>query len=132
MKRIILIMAFIILLYPLNSPAQVCFDDKTAGAMVVALEQAKIAEAQLSTQAGGNAELQNQVDILRGTIRLYEDQIAVYRNMAEMSQKMSDMKDKACQEQIKAATPTFTQNIGKYFTGAGIGAILTGIVILLL
>jgi hypothetical protein len=100
--------------------------------MVVALEQAKIAEAQLSTQAGGNAELQTQVDILRGTIKLYEDQIVVYKNMSEMNTKMSDMKDKACEAQVKAATPTFTQNMTKYLTGVGIGGVLAGLAILLL
>lgn len=100
--------------------------------MVVALEKAKIAEEQLSAQAGGNAELQNQVDILRGTIKLYEDQILVYKNMQDMNTKMGDMKDKACVEQVKAATPTVSQNMGKYSLGAVIGAILTGIAILVL
>jgi hypothetical protein len=122
-----------LLLFPSNSQAQnVCFDDKTAGAMVVALEKAKIAEEQLATQAGGNIELQNQVDILRGTIKLYEDQIVVYKNMSEMNTKMGDMKDKACAEQVKAVTPTFTQNMGKYSLGAVVGAILTGIALLVL
>jgi hypothetical protein len=100
--------------------------------MVVALERARISEAQLQAQAGGNSELQVQVDILRGTIKLYEDQIAVYKSMAEMNVKLSDLKDKACEAQVKAATPTFWENIGKYFTGAGIGAALAGVAILLL
>ena len=98
----------------------------------MSLEQAKITEEQLSIQAASNAELQSQVDILKGTIKLMEDQIAVYKNMVEMNAKMSDMKDKACIEQVKAAKPTFSQNLGKYFTGAGIGGILTAIVIILL
>ena len=100
--------------------------------MVVALEQAKIAEQQLLTQAGGNTELQSQIDILRNTIKLYEEQIIVYKNMTEMNSKMQEMKDKACAEQIKAATPTFMDNMTKYLTGIGIGGILAGIVILVL
>lgn len=123
----------VILLWPLNSFGQgVCFDDETAGAMVVALEKAKIVEQQLSVQVNGNAELQTQVDILRNTIKLYEDQIAVYKSMSEMNQKMGDMKDKVCQEQIKAATPTFMDNMGKYLTGAGIMGVLGLIGIILL
>ena len=100
--------------------------------MVMALEQAKIAEQQLSVQAAGNVELQSQADILKGTVKLLEDQIIVYRSMADMTKQMSDAKDKACVEQIKAAKPTFMQNLGKYMTGGGIGAVLTIIVIAIL
>jgi hypothetical protein len=133
MKKIILIMTFIILLWPSNSLGQgVCFDDTVAGQMVVALEQAKITEQQLTIQAQGNVELQGQIDIFRGTIKLYEEQIIIYKNMVDMNAKIGEAKDKACQEQIKAASPTFMQNIGKYFTGVGIGAILMGITFIVL
>lgn len=122
-----------ILLWPLNSFAQgVCFDDMTAGRIVVALEQAKIAEGQIEALNGSSSELIQQKEILQGTIRLLQDQIATYKSMSEMNQKMGDMKDKACQEQIKAAAPTFMDNLTKYLSGAGIGAILTAVVILLL
>lgn len=122
-----------LLLFPSNSFGQsICFDDATASRMVVALEQAKITEQQLSAQSSGSLELQTQIDILRQTISLYQEQIIVYKNMAEMNSKMTEMKDKACVEQIKAATPTFMDNIQKYLTGVGIGGILAGIAILLL
>ena len=121
-----------LILFPSNSFGQICFDDSTASRMVVELERAKIMEQQLLTQSSGNVELQNQIDILKTTINLYQEQITVYKNMQEMNQKMSDMKDKACTEQIKAATPTFTENMQKYLTGVGIGGILAGIAILLL
>lgn len=119
-------------LFPSSSFAQICFDDATASRMVVELERAKIMEQQLSTQSSGNLELQNQIDILKTTINLYQEQITVYKNMQEMNQKMSEMKDKACTEQIKAATPTFFDNMQKYLTGVGVGGILAGIAILLL
>lgn len=125
LKRGLVLSLLVLLLCPLNSRAQdICFDDATAARMIVTLEQAKISEQQLQAQAGGNAELQTQVDILRGTIKLYEDQIAVYKNMATMNQQMSDMKDKACAEQVKAATPTWGQNMQKYLTGAGVMGVL--------
>ncbi len=100
--------------------------------MVVSLEQAKIAEQQLSIVARSNTELQQQVDILKGTIKLYEDQIVVYKNMIDMQNKMSDAKDKAFEQQLKAATPTFMDKVKSNFLAGGIGAILTGVVILLL
>jgi hypothetical protein len=129
----IVLLLSVILLWPPNSFAQgVCFDDATAAAIVVALEQARIAEAQLAVQAGGNEELQKQLDILQGTIKLYEDQIAVYKSMREMDAKLSDAKDKACQEQVKAATPTFMQNMQKYIVGGGIGAALLGVILMVL
>lgn len=100
--------------------------------MVVALEQAKIAEQQLSVQAGSNTELQAQVDILKGTIKLLEDQIAIHKSMSETLKAMGDTKDKLCAEQIKAATPTFMDNVKTYTFGAGIGAALLGVILILL
>ena len=121
-----------IFLFPLNSHAEVCFDDITSGKMVVALEQAKITEQQLSTKLEGNTELQNQIDILRNTIKLYEEQIIVYNNMTEMNKRMGELKDKACADQVKAATPTFMDNMKKYLVGMGIGGLLVGIAIVVL
>jgi hypothetical protein len=99
--------------------------------MLVALEKAKLSEQQLSVQANANAELQMQLEILRDTIKLYEEQIAVYKSMADMNNRMGDMKDKACADQVKAATPTFIDNLGKYSVGGVIGAIITVVIMLL-
>jgi len=100
--------------------------------MLVALEKAKLSEQQLSVQANANTELQMQLEILRGTIKLYEEQIVVYKNMADMNNKMGDIKDKACADQVKAATPTFIDNLVKYVAGAGVGAGLLGVILILL
>ena len=122
-----------ILLWPSNSFGQgVCFDDATAGRMVVALEQAKISEQQLTVQAGSNAELQQQVEILKGTVKLYEEQIGIYKNMNDMLNKMADAKDKAFEQQLKAATPTFMDKVKDNFLAGGIGAILAAVAMLLI
>jgi hypothetical protein len=122
-----------ILLWPLSSYAQgVCFDDETAGRMVVALEQAKFTEEQLAASNGQSAELIQQKEILQSTIKLLQDQIATYKSMQEMSTKMGEMQDKACKEQIKAATPTFMQRLQQNFLAGGIGAAIAAVVILLL
>ena len=132
MKKIILILAFILFL-PLNSFAeQVCFDEAVASQMVVRLEQAKIAEEQLANQAGSNIELQNQLAILRATIALYEEQTATYKNLRTMDQTMSAAKDKACQAEVKAATPTFMDKLKTNIMAGGVGAVLAVIAILAL
>jgi hypothetical protein len=79
--------------------------------MVVALEQAKFTEEQLAASNGQSAELIQQ---------------------KEMSTKMGEMQDKACKEQIKAATPTFMQRLQQNFLAGGIGAAIAAVVILLL
>jgi hypothetical protein len=122
-----------ILLFPSSSAAQgVCFDDKTAGDMVVALEQAKISEQQLEVSAGTNAELLQQKEILKETIKLREDQIAVYKNMVEMLNALSAAKDKVCEERVKAASPTFMDKVKSNVLAGGVGAALAVLAILLL
>lgn len=122
-----------ILLWPLNSfAADTCFSEEVAGQMVVALEQAKIAAQQLETQSGGNVELQSQVDILKGTVKLMEDQIVVYKNLQDMQAKMSEAKDQLHEQELKAVAPTFWGNVQKYIVGGGIGAVVTAAIILLL
>jgi hypothetical protein len=111
-----------ILLWPLSSFAQVTFDDVTAGKMVVALEQARIVEKQLTVMAEENAELQGQLDTLKGTIKLMEEQSIIYQNLIAMNKQMSDAKDKACADAVKAASPTWWDNMSKYLAGVGVGA----------
>jgi hypothetical protein len=131
-KLVIALLLLGILLCPLSSFAQVAFDDATAGKMVVALEQARIAEKQLEVQAGENTELQGQLDILKGTIKLMEEQAVIYQNLIAMNKQMSDAKDKACAEAIKAASPTWWDNMSKYLTGMGVGGLLVGVLVLVL
>lgn len=120
-----------ILLWPGSSQGQVCFDDEVAGRMVVALEQARYTEQQLAVAVEQNVELQNQLDIIKDTVKLLEDQISAYKTYQDTLKSLGEAKDKACQEEIKAATPTFWDNLQKYFVGVGIGGVLVGIACLL-
>lgn len=127
------LLLLVILLFPLNSFAQeTCFDEATARRMIVDLEQAKIASQQLEIQVGGNSELQKQLDLLNSTIKLLEDQIAVYKNIQEMNKQMSDVKDKLHEQELKAVKPTFWDNMQKYIVGGGIGAAVAVAIILIL
>jgi hypothetical protein len=134
MKKLgIVLLLLVLLLFPLNSFAQdICFDEATAGRMIVALEQAKIASQQLEVQAGSNSELQQQLEILKGTIKLMEDQIVVYKNIQDMNKQMSDAKDKLHEQELKAVKPTFWDNMQKYIVGGGIGAAVAVAIILIL
>jgi hypothetical protein len=121
------------LLCPLNSFAEnVCWDEATAGRMVVALEQKNICEQQLTVQLGSNAELQQQKDILLETTKLKDEQLIIYKNMVDMQTKLSEAKDKLHAEELKAAKPTFMQELGKYAIGAAGGAGILLLIIVLL
>lgn len=124
------LLGLVLFLFPPSSFADVCFDDDTAGRMVVTLEQAKITLEQLQLSEEKTAEVQKQVDILTKTIVLLEGQIEAYELMMVNNKQMSEAKDKVCQEQIKAATPTFMDNLQKYMVGAGAGAVIVGLIIL--
>jgi hypothetical protein len=100
--------------------------------MVVALERAKISEQQLEVSAGTNAELLQQKEILKETVRLREEQIAAYKNLGEIQSTISVAKDKVCEERVKAATPTFWDNLQKYLVGGGVGAALLGLALIAL
>jgi len=129
----IVLLLLAILLCPSSSRAQeVCFDDVVAGQMVVVLEQAKIAEQQLTIAAASNVELQQQVEILKGTVRLYEDQIVIYKNMVEMLNKISEAKDKLYEQELKAAKPSFTDKVRTNVFAGSIGVVLAVVAILLL
>lgn len=128
---VLLLSAF--LLCPASSAAQeTCFADDVAGRMVVALERAKILEQQVAVSQGGNAELQQQIDILKGTVQLLEDQVRIYRNMAAMQEQMATVKERLCDEEIKAARPTLMHQVGTHGVAFGLGAILAGLFVLLL
>jgi uncharacterized protein YlxW (UPF0749 family) len=120
-------------LCPLNSYAQnLCFDDEASSRMIVTIERANICEQQLTATSESNAELQRQVDLKEETIRLQAEQITLYKSMDEMKATISAAKDTVCKEQIKAASPTFWQNMGKYATGGVIGAVLAVAAMLIL
>jgi hypothetical protein len=122
-----------ILLWPPNSFAQeTCFSEDVAGRMVVALEQARIIEQQLAVAETGSAELLQQIDTLKNTIKLLQDQIEIYKNMAEMQARMGEAKDKLFEQQLKAAQPTFMDKVKTNVLAGGIGAALAAVAIFLL
>jgi len=100
--------------------------------MIVALERGKIAEKQLEVRAATDASLREQLDILKETNRLKQEQIDVYKNMMDMQAKMAEAKDRAYQDAIKQATPSFFDNAKLFLGGMGAGGILFGALLIFL
>ncbi len=120
-------------LCPQSSTAQeVCFSKDVAGQMLVTLEKAQVCEEQITAYGNSNAELQTQINLLKENVKLLQDQAAIYKSMVDMKDRFADTQAKICEQQIKAATPSFWDNMQKYFVGVGIGAVLAGIGILIL
>jgi hypothetical protein len=124
---------WVILLFPSNSfPQDTCFSEDTAKQMVVTLERAKITEQQLEVELEASEELTKQLDILKGTIKLLEEQLAIYKNMQEMNSKLSLAKDQLHEQELKAATPTFMEKLKDNVFAGGIGAAIAVVVMLVL
>lgn len=93
--------------------------------MVVALEQKNYCEQQLLVKNDTEAELQKQLELKNATIKLLE-------NMVEMQKKLDATKDKLHADELKAAKPTFWDNLGKIGIGIGIGIMVAVGVVLAL
>ncbi len=158
-KCALAILLLVFLLLPLVCAAQdtsaslPATNDSPAGRMLVLIEQRNQIEQLIASGEGRIEELNKQLvwkdeeilhlqEIIKlkdEKIQLYIEKDAVrqdtekmYQNKEKTMQTLYDAKDKAYEERIKAATPTFMDNMTKYVTGVGIGGILAGIVLLLL
>lgn len=121
-------------------------DDSVAGRMLVAVEQrAQLVQMiaagegridELTKQLGWKdeeiAHLQEINQLKDEKIQIYVDKEKLYKDKEKTMQSFSDMKDKAYEEQLKQAKPTFWDNLSKYLTGAGAGAALTALAVILL
>ena len=125
-KLVIVLLLLGTLLYPSSSFAQqsVCFDEKVAGALIVAIEQKTYCEQQLVVSVAEVSELQKQIDIRKETEKLKDEQIVILKNLIETNKKLDEAKDKLHAEELKAAQPTFMQNLGKFAIGGVVGAVL--------
>ena len=98
----------------------------------MALEQRNYCEQQLVVKNDAEAELKKQIAIKSDTIKLLEEQIGIYKNLVDMQKKMDATKDKLHADELKAAKPTFMDNLGKIGIGIGIGIVVTiGVVLIL-
>ncbi len=80
----------------------------------------------------GTAEMQAQLDILKETIRIQKEQVDVASAAMEAQKKLAEAQDANCRQLIKAAKPTFLDNVKNNVLAGGVGAVLAVVAILLL
>jgi uncharacterized protein YlxW (UPF0749 family) len=114
------------LCFPLNSFAvEACFDEEVAKQMIVAIEKSLVCEKQIVALVAGSVELQRQLDLKEETIKLQAEQIELHKTLSDIQKKVSEAKDQIHKEELKAAKPTFMDNLGKIAIGIGIGIVIT-------
>ena len=100
--------------------------------MVVELERNALLKEQLVLQEQMTRELSQQVDSLKEIVRLQKEQIDASNNMIESQKKMAEAQDANCRQLLKAAKPTFLDNVKSNVLAGGVGAVLAVVAILLL
>ena len=110
----------------------VCFSENVAGKMVMELERTANLGRQVVLLEQGTAEMQSQLDILKETIRIQKEQVDVATAAIEAQKKLAEVQDANCQQLIKAAKPTFLDNVKNNVLAGGVGAVLAVVAILLL
>ena len=80
----------------------------------------------------GTAEMQAQLDILKETIRIQKEQVDVATAAMEAQKKLAEAQDANCRQLLKAAKPTFLDNVKSNVLSGGVGAVLAVVAILLL
>ena len=110
----------------------VCFSEDVAGKMVMELERTANLGRQVELLEQGTAEMRAQLDILKETIRIQKEQVDVATAALEAQKKLAEVQDANCQQLIKAAKPTFLDNVKNNVLAGGVGAVLAVVAILLL
>jgi hypothetical protein len=100
--------------------------------MVMELERTANLGKQVELLEQGAAEMQAQLDILKETIRIQKEQVDVATATMEAQKKLAEVQDANCQQLIKAAKPSFLDNVKNNVFAGGVGAVLAVMAILLL
>jgi hypothetical protein len=118
---------------PLSSFAQdVCFDEITAGRMVVELERIPNLQQQLSLQEAITVELTGQRDVLLETVKIQKEQVGLANDTIKAQKQLAEVQDENCKKMVEAAKPSFWSRIGTHATAFGIGGIIAAVLVLLL
>jgi TolA-binding protein len=140
-KCVVVIMLWVFLLLPWVCVAQDISVSQldTASRMLIALEQKVYLEKEIAIGDARVAELEEQLKLVNAKIVLLQDiidlqnaKIELYKSKEEVKDKLDAEKDKLHQQELKAAKPSFMDEVRKYATGAVGGAALLGLALLLL
>ena len=121
------------LLGSLPSNAQdVCFDEATAGRMVVELERIPNLQRQLQLQESISLELTYQKDTLLETVRLQKEQVTLAQETIAAQKQVAEVAEKNCEARVEAAQPSFWHQLGTHTGAFGVGAVIAAVLVLLL
>ena len=129
---IALLLSAFLLCPPSLRAGEICFSEEVAGGMVVELERNALLKEQLVLQEQMTRELSQQVDSLKEIVRLQKEQLEASNNMIESQKKLAEAQEANCRQMIKAAKPTFLDNVKSNVLAGGVGAVLAVVAILLL
>jgi hypothetical protein len=104
----------------------------TADRLLAIVEEKGFLEQEVTYLRAGTEESQRTIALLEERIKSKDDIIALLKEMLAKEKEFDDRKDALHEAQLKAATPTFAENLQKYLVGGGVGAALLGLVILAL
>ena len=110
----------------------ICFSENVAGKMVMELERTANLGRQVELLEQGTAEMRAQLDILKETIRIQKEQVDAATAAMEAQKKLAEVQDENCRQLLKAAKPTFLDNVKNNVLAGGVGAVLAVVAILLL
>lgn len=102
----------------------VCFDENTAGQIVVELEKSRIIEQENTLLEQGNQELEKQLGLLKQIIELKDKQLQVEDQALTRYADLIKQQQQICDEEIRRAKPSFFEKVGNIATGAIVGIII--------
>jgi hypothetical protein len=107
----------------------ICFDQQTAGNIVVELEKAKIMEKENALLKEGNNELEKQIDLLKQVIELKDKQINVLEKTNKEYDNLLKTQKDLYGEMIKNSKPSFFSKVTDALSFMGLGAIIGAILL---
>lgn len=122
-----LILALLLWATPLN--AEVCFTEEQASGILIEVERGRLCEEQVEQYVEATKELSIQLDALRSQIETTNQKFDETVRQLGIERKLAEEKDKARLEEIKQASKPQWKML---FGGFGAGAILVGVLVLLL
>jgi len=102
----------------------VCVSEESAKRIVVELENGKINEEQVITLKAYNQEMEKQISLSMGVVKLKDEQIAKNEELIRQQRQLMEYQEQACDERVKNAKPSFFDGLMKVIGGAGVGILI--------
>jgi hypothetical protein len=103
---------------------EICFTEEQAKKLVYELEQGKIAQDQVVLYKQENAELENQVKLLKEINDLKDQQIKINERTIEQYKDLIDFQKKSYEQIVKELKPSPVKQFLNNFGFMGIGLLI--------